>query len=455
MLKELYSVNNTKRNARIIWVIVLYLVLGIIWIMFSDKAVQYIIPDEGFLIIFRIVKELLFILVTTIIFFYLLNYYLQSINFYRSELKTTQEQSERKIRLFSRAVEQSPTSIVITDNEGIIEYVNKSFVEKTGFKEEEAIGKKPSILKSGAQSVEFYAQLWNTILSGNEWKGELLNKRKDGTLFWEAASIYPIRDSLQKITHFIAIKVDITEQKLINEELINAKQRAEESDKLKSIFLAQMSHEIRTPLNIILSYNSFIREELEEYLDEEKKNAFNAVKSAGKRLLRTIDLILNMSEIQASKIIIKQTEVDLDLLLRALCEEFQYPAKEKNIILNYLAVTDDSSLISDEYILQEIFQNLIDNALKYTDQGKIDISLDRDEDNRLIAVVSDTGIGISDEFIQKLFLPFSQEDTGYTRRFEGNGLGLALVKNYLDLLNADIKVVSKKEIGTKFLITFK
>ena len=150
------------------------------------------------------------------------------------------------------------------------------------------MGIKPSILSSGATPLSEYKQLWDLILSGKEWRGEFLNKKKNGELYWESALISPIKDSSGNITHFLALKEDITAQKTLRLELLAAKEKAEESDRLKTEFLAQMSHEIRTPLNIILSYSSLLKEETKELTGDKFDSIFSSIDSAGKRLLRTI-----------------------------------------------------------------------------------------------------------------------------------------------------------------------
>lgn len=245
------------------------------------------------------------------------------------------------------------------------------------------------------------------------------------------------------------------EKKIIEDELIKAKEKAEESDKLKSEFLAQMSHEIRTPLNVILSYNSFLKEELADHLDKEQINAFSAVNSAGRRLFRTIDLILNMAELQTGNIDVRLRDVNVYYILKGLTKEFEHAASEKKLVINCMLESESVPVVrSDEYIISEVFQNLIDNAIKYTIEGHIDVNVYKDENNKCCVSVKDTGIGISEDYIEKIFLPFSQEESGYSRKFEGNGLGLALVQNYLKLINANIRVESEKGIGSNFIVNF-
>ncbi|HSD64281.1 MAG TPA: PAS domain S-box protein, partial [Ignavibacteriaceae bacterium] len=269
---------------------------------------------------------------------------------------------EEEIRKLSRAVEQSSSAIVITDISGNIEYVNPYFYKMTGYSPNELLGKNPRILKSGETSAEEYSNLWRTISSGNVWHGEFHNKKKNGDLYWEQASISSIRDEKGKITHYIAISEDITNMKRMQKELLLAKERAEESDKMKSEFLSQMSHEIRTPLNVILSYNSFLQDELSGLVNEDVRLSFNSINSAGKRLLRTIDMILNLAAIQKGRIDFNFEPVDLSNIIESLASEFEFHAREKNLELKVNIPGKKIIIPGDEYLISEIFQNLLDNA---------------------------------------------------------------------------------------------
>lgn len=161
---------------------------------------------------------------------------------------------EEELRLLKKAVEESPVSIMVTDVKGAITYVNSKYEETTGFKINEILGQNPSIMNSGKQNKSFYAKLWNTVLAGNTWQGELQNKRKNGEVFWAKELISPIKHN-NEITHFVSVSQDISENKKLINELLDAKLKAEESDRLKSAFLATMNHELRTPLNHVLGFS--------------------------------------------------------------------------------------------------------------------------------------------------------------------------------------------------------
>ncbi|MDP4173713.1 MAG: HAMP domain-containing sensor histidine kinase [Bacteroidota bacterium] len=238
-------------------------------------------------------------------------------------------------------------------------------------------------------------------------------------------------------------------------ELMEAKEKAEMMNKLKSDFLAQMSHEIRTPVNTILSFASLIKSELEGKINDDIFEGFQVIDAGGRRLIRTIDMILTMSQFQTGSYEAKPVRMDLyDDILLALFNEFKQVAKLKGLDLKINKFSENSAIQGDSYSVLQLFQNLIDNAIKYTMKGTVEIRMYQNEDGMVSVDIIDTGIGISDKFISRIFDPFSQEETGYTRRFEGNGLGLALVKNYAEINNIEINVSSKKNSGTIFTITF-
>ncbi|MDX9924559.1 MAG: ATP-binding protein [Ignavibacteriaceae bacterium] len=261
--------------------------------------------------------------------------------------------------------------------------------------------------------------------------------------------------------YLYSIVMDITDKKRneteiarMIKELINAKETAEKSEILKSEFLAQMSHEIRTPINVILSFTNLIKDEVESTIDPEIFEGFSSVDSASKRIIRTIDLILNMSEVQTKSYdaVFKKINPVKDILEKFIEEYLSY-AREKGIDLELNSYDSECNILGDEYSVNQIFANLIDNAIKYTNKGKVIIEVIR-EDDTLLVKIKDTGIGMSEEYLKTIFKPFRQEEQGYTRSFEGNGLGLALVKNYCDLNKAEINVESTKGVGSIFTVKF-
>ncbi len=260
-------------------------------------------------------------------------------------------------------------------------------------------------------------------------------------------------DELNKLNE--SLRLDIIKRKEVEKKLKETVVKVAKSEKIKSDFLAQVSHEIRTPINTILSFSSLIKEELLQYADEELKYSFSSIQSAGTRLIRTIDLILNMSDIQAGTHDYIPKEIDIcNDIIKHLATEYKVQINEKNLKLEIIEKSSNNKLIADSYSVNQIFANLIDNAIKYTSEGVIKIVCDRNNNDEVIVSVIDTGLGISQDYIPKLFEEFSQEDVGYTRKYEGNGLGLALVKKYCELNKAEISVKSQKGKGSKFTVKF-
>ncbi len=250
------------------------------------------------------------------------------------------------------------------------------------------------------------------------------------------------------------ISRDITENKKHEKDLVAAKEKAEASDRMKSEFLAQMSHEIRTPINTILSFTSLIKAEAEDKLDPDFMETFSSINRAGNRIIRTIDLLLNMSEIQTGLYDFIPIQLDIyeDVIATNL-PAYKIVASEKGLEFSVEKKCKLEPVSVDEYSINQIFQNLLDNAFKYTEKGFVKIVIDTNEKGNPIIDIIDSGIGISEEFLDQLFKPFSQEEQGYTRKFEGNGLGLALVKQYCDLNNLSIEAFSKKGKGSTFRVT--
>ncbi len=368
---------------------------------------------------------------------------------------TERKKNELEIVKLTNAIKQSPVSIVITNTAGDIEYVNPKFIKVTGYSFKEVINQNPQVLKYGLQKEDFYKELWDTISSGNDWKGEFQNKKKNGELYWESAIISPVKDKTGKITNYIAVKEDITEKKKMIEEIILSKEQAESASKMKSIFLAQMSHEIRTPINAMVSMASLLKYDFEENADEDQLMSFDILDRAGARIIRTVDLLLNLSEIQTGTYETTLEPVDIySGILSSIVAENRKIAEKKNIKLSINSNTPETELIADSYTVNQIFVQLIENAIKYTKEGAVNIKIERNESEQLVVEVTDTGIGIDTEYLPKIFNPFTQEEMGYTRRFDGNGIGLTLVKEYCKLNNAIVEVESEKGVGSTFRVTF-
>lgn len=364
---------------------------------------------------------------------------------------TDKKQAEHQLKKLSRAVEQNPVSIVITDAQGQIEYVNPQFTEITGYSLEEAVGKNPRILKSGEMDQKFYSDLWKTITSGGIWKGEIINRRKSGELYWAYKSISPIIDRKGQILNYVAIGEDITEKKKNEAELIKAKEKAEESDRLKSAFLANISHEIRTPMNGLLGFADLLKSS--DLSPENQREFIEAIEINGQRMLNVINDLIDISKIETGEMKLNISDVSLNEMMNDAFNFFKPQAETKQLELSYVCGSPDNDCIikSDHIKLNQILCNLIRNGLKFTDRGYVKFEYTCDK-NVVLFSVSDSGIGISDEQKEVIFDHFRQGNYSLTRRYEGTGLGLTIAKAYTDLLGGKIWVESEVSKGSTFWV---
>ncbi|MHC1705930.1 MAG: PAS domain S-box protein [Bacteroidales bacterium] len=366
------------------------------------------------------------------------------LSFYLEKKRISDETSK-----LLKAITQSPVAIVITNTDGIIEYINPKYTEITGYTYDEAFGHTPNLLKSGYHDLEFYQNMWTNIKSGKDWKSELLNKKKNGELFWVNAMISPITNSNGDITHYIGIQEDITGNKQLMAELVMAKDRAEESERLKSSFLANMSHELRTPMTGILGFSELISENVE---DKEIKRLANYILESGNRLLETLNLILDLSKLEAEQTEIVYNNIDLIQLIYQVVETYSAAAGKKGLSLKVQHSENHLIINSNERMLASILHNLVNNALKYTDTGGVGVSC-KTSDGKIIISVEDTGIGIAKEHQNMIFEDFRQVSEGYGRHFEGTGLGLSITRKFVQKLGGEITVKSGQGKGSCFIVT--
>ncbi|HCY86965.1 MAG TPA: hypothetical protein DHV36_17675 [Desulfobacteraceae bacterium] len=368
---------------------------------------------------------------------------------------TAQRANEKEIRVLSQAVEYSPVTVVITDTKGIIEYVNPKFTEITGYTSAEAIGKNPKILSAGKTTAKEYRDMWETISSGGIWQGEFVNKKKNGDLYWEAASISPIRDEKNRIIHYVAVKEDITDRKQMIKELETAKEMAESATRAKTNFLATMSHEIRTPMNAILGMSRLV---MESDLDNTQQRYVSNIHGAADALLAIINDILDLTKIEADKMDLVEKEFQLGSIVEKVFNVLKYTAREKGISLIYRHNHPlPLFLIGDATRISQILMNLIANALKYTPTGTVSVTSDLEPDGKgtplLRFRVKDTGIGMDTAQMKKLFQPFTQMDGSTARKYGGTGLGLSIVKRMVDIMHGRISVTSTPDAGSEFSVT--
>ena len=386
---------------------------------------------------------------------------------------TQRKQDENHFKLLVKAVEQCPVSIVITDKNGNIEYVNPKFTEATGYTFDEVISENARILQSGKQTQKFYEGFWNTLLSGNDWKGEFQNKKKNGELFWEYSTISSIVNDSGNITHFIAVKEEITGRKKMIAELVAAKEKAEESDRLKSSFLANMSHEIRTPMNGILGFADLLREP--DLSGEQQEDYLSIIEKSGARMLNIINDIVDISKVESGQMKVKLSETNVNDQIEFVANFFRTEAEQKGIqilVANTLA-RQRIILKTDKEKLYAILVNLVKNAIKFTKKGSIEIGCGVVEThgnytlethgNEIVETqgrasllefyVRDTGIGVRPDQQKYIFDRFRQGSETLNKSYEGAGLGLSISKAYVEMIGGKIRVESIAGTGSTFYFT--
>lgn len=364
--------------------------------------------------------------------------------------------TREQLRKLSTAVDQSPAATVITDLKGDITYVNPRFTDVTGYSLTEAIGKNPRILKSGRTPPEVYQDLWQTIAAGQEWKGEFLNRKRNGGLFWEKASITAIRDEQGAVSAYLAVKEDITEQKFAQQALLRAKEEAESATRMKSAFLANMSHEIRTPMNAILGFTELLLRD--DSLSVQQRHYLTTVSRSGEHLLELLNDVLETSKIEAGQMRINSAPFDIRLMLDYLDSMFRQKIEDKSLVFSVDADRlEYGHFVADQQKLRQIVINLLGNALKFTQAGRIDLRVwtepcsgSEPTECYLFFEVADTGIGIVAAEQESIFQVFSQTREG--AQIGGTGLGLSISRSLARMMGGDIVVESEPGKGSCFRV---
>ena len=380
--------------------------------------------------------------------------------------------TDTKLRKLSQAVEQSPENIVITDLSGCIEYVNDAFVRNTGYAREDVLGANPCLLASGRTPDATYRALWSALRAGEVWHGEFINRRRDGSEYIESAIISPVRAGDGSITHYLAVKQDVTEARRTADELDRhryhleeivemrtaelgrARQQADAANLAKSTFLANMSHEIRTPMNAIVGLTHLLHR-----ADPTPKQAerLGKIEGAAAHLLSIINDILDLSKIEAGKLELEQTDFALDVLLDNVNSLIAGAAEAKGLRVVVDAGDVPCWLRGDPTRLRQALLNFAGNAVKFTEQGSITlrVRLLDDAGEQLVVrfSVEDTGVGIAAEKQARLFEAFEQADTSTTRKYSGTGLGLAISRRLARLMDGEAGVDSVPGQGSTFWFT--
>ncbi|NBG67360.1 PAS domain S-box protein [Acidiluteibacter ferrifornacis] len=362
------------------------------------------------------------------------------------------KRSEEKYRSI---IENMNLGLLEVDKNEKILYANQSFCKMSGFELDEILNSTASKLFVRGENAEVLIEKNSMRTKGVSDAYEIATKNKRGEAKWWLVSGAPLFDQLGKPTGSVGIHLDITSQKEIERELVEAKYQAEESSKVKEVFLANMSHEIRTPMNGIIG---MARQLNKTKLDEKQQFHLDVIRSAADNLMIILNDILDLSKIEAGKLSIENVSFNLGDSLKKACDVMQPKAEEKGLTLT--THTDSKiapTLFGDPFRLNQVLFNLIGNSIKFTQKGSVTISseLIKNQGNaQLIQIsVTDTGVGIDKQYLETIFDKFTQEDRSTARKYGGTGLGMNISKQLVDLMGGDIAIESKKGEGTKVIIT--
>ena len=362
------------------------------------------------------------------------------------------KKQQENLSNFKEALDKS-ANVLITDIDGNIVYVNDDFCEVSQFSREELLGQNPRMVNSYYHDKAFFKNMWDTILEGKAWKGDLRNKAKDGSHYWSKATISPLLGDDGKPEQFIAILTDITNQKILEEKLSEALKNVQESELQKEEFSSMMTHELNTPLVPIKGYCEMLKDrETFGSLNNDQIDFISKIESNATLLERLISDLLDVQKLDMKKMSFLITEFSLDEFMDELSENNKHLMKNKNIDF---VVKNPKKLIlnTDKQRLRQILDNLIRNSVDFVPSktGKISVEAKIKEKN-IIFSVKDNGPGIPKEKQSNIFKKFYQIDTSATRKHGGTGLGLVICKGIAEGLKGKIWLESEFGKGTSFFI---
>lgn len=354
----------------------------------------------------------------------------------------TQSSTSADLRRIRHALEATVDAVVITTGSGNIVWVNSAFVALTGYAADEVIGENPRILQSGLHKPAFYRSMRDTIERGEVWKGDITNRRKDGSLYIEEMTITPVLGSDGAVEEFIAIKRDVSKQRRASDVLRSALRQAERTNRFQRELLANLSHEFHTPLAAIIGFSEVLALELGSH---QREFAVNILHS-GRRLLSTLDGLLELSSLQSGLLGYQPLWFNPRSLTPSTVDYYEPIARERGLTLKSTIDPDvPEQLWGDPILIERALHHVVDNAIGFTEAGSIEI-LTAIENGCLVVSVSDTGIGMAPEISEDVFRPFGRGPT--ERSGGGLGLGLAIVNRIAGLTGSQVRIESSPGEGS-------
>ncbi|MDP3352539.1 MAG: PAS domain S-box protein [Flavobacteriaceae bacterium] len=366
---------------------------------------------------------------------------------------TTEKQLTAELNNYKYALDQS-SIVAIANKDGIITNVNEKFCDISKYSREELLASKMNLVNSAYHPVDFFENLWDTIKSGKVLRTEIRNKSKTGEFYWVDSTIIPFVDENNIPFQYVAIQSDITSKKEFEEQLVHAKQDAENSLKIKEEFISNMSHEIRTPMNALIGFTDLL---LETDLTTEQREHLVTIKNSEKLLLTLINDILDLAKLESGKIFLENVEFNIHDTLHEVVKLLNVNASDKKIELElFINSKVPQLIIGDTTRIQQIMLNTVGNAIKFTEKGEVSIYvksiITQHKEVTITFEIKDTGIGIPQSKLDTIFDSFEQASNSTTRLYGGTGLGLSIVKKLVDSMNGEINVESEVEVGSTFKI---
>ncbi|MBN2705404.1 MAG: PAS domain S-box protein [Deltaproteobacteria bacterium] len=359
---------------------------------------------------------------------------------------TPRIQAEEETRNLRMIVEQLPSSVVMTDTQGVIEYVNPAFEHVTGYEYDEVVGKNPSILQSGETPAEVFLNMWEEISVGKIWQGEFVNRKKNGESYIENVLVIPIKNPQGENRHYVAVKENITE-------LRRAQRDAENANRAKSRFLSRMSHELRTPLNAINGFSQLMLKSRKNPLNDKQKEMASQISSAGNHLLSLINEVLDLARVESGELSLSLEGVEPRLVVDACLALVQPLAKDKGIMIVNHCPDNLPLLRADLTRTKQILLNLLSNAIKYNlENGRVSIRLFPRPAGFLCFEVEDNGIGIAADKQQDIFTPFTRV-LDNPEVVEGSGIGMTISKQLVESMGGELGFSSRLGLGSTFWFT--
>ncbi len=378
-----------------------------------------------------------------------------------AEARDRAERSRDELQKYFLALEQSGNTVIITNKEGAIEYVNPRFEALTGYTRTEALGQNPRILKSDAHDPVYYKALWDTINAGKIWQGEFRNRRKDGTLFWEIATIAPVINAADQITHYVAVKEDITERKEAEAALRHYAEELEASNTELDAFAHTVAHDLKNPLTVIVGYGELLASRYETMPAHTARENIKLITSTSHKMVSIINELLLLSGIRKIEEVPRRT-LQMDAIVAEVEKRLETMLADYEADLHLPDVWP--AALGHAPWVEEVWVNYISNALKYGGKPpRVELgytvlqsnpsrffSKIHNPESKLVFWVRDNGPGLTEEEQQRLFTQFTRL---HEVRAEGHGLGLSIVERIVRKLGGEVGVQSKPGAGSTFWFT--